>query len=128
MYITNTTPDPSQLKGELYYDQMLVPMCSLLDYSKGGAFILCTSKNDMYEYYNRLKTRYNNIMVQYNQLDPLIVKFKENPRSILLGVKSLWEGVDVPGIGLRLVIIPKLPFPTPMDVILTEKKNNIKNI
>ena len=40
-----------------------------------------------------------------------------NPRAVVLGVASLWEGVDVPGEAVSLVVIARLPFPVPSDPI-----------
>jgi ATP-dependent DNA helicase DinG len=47
----------------------------------------------------------------------MLTEFKESPRSVLLGTQSFWEGVDVRGVGLKLLIIDKLPFPNPSDPI-----------
>ena len=45
---------------------------------------------------------------------PLLVKkFKADPSSVLLGVMSLWQGVDVPGDACQLVVVDRLPFPRP---------------
>jgi ATP-dependent DNA helicase DinG len=43
----------------------------------------------------------------------MIERFKANPRAVLLGTDSFWQGVDVPGDALQMVIIPKLPFAVP---------------
>jgi ATP-dependent DNA helicase DinG len=54
------------------------------------------------------------ILVQGEESLPLLVKrFKEQPTSCLLGVMSLWQGVDVPGDACQLVVIDRLPFPRP---------------
>ena len=47
----------------------------------------------------------------------MLAEFKDSPRSVLLGTQSFWEGVDVRGAGLKLLIIDKLPFPNPSDPI-----------
>jgi ATP-dependent DNA helicase DinG len=54
----------------------------------------------------------------YSQADNLprthmLERFKANPRAVLLGTDSFWQGVDVPGDALQMVIIPKLPFSVP---------------
>ena len=51
----------------------------------------------------------------------LIAGFKENKGSILMGTDSFWEGIDVSGLDLTLLIIDKLPFPVPDDPILKQK-------
>jgi ATP-dependent DNA helicase DinG len=47
------------------------------------------------------------------QLPILIRKFRTDPHSCLMGVMSLWQGVDVPGDACQLVVIDRLPFPRP---------------
>jgi ATP-dependent DNA helicase DinG len=54
--------------------------------------------------------------------EPLLDWFKNTPRAVLFAVKTFWEGVDVPGLGLRLVVIPRLPFPNAGDVVLQARK------
>jgi ATP-dependent DNA helicase DinG len=51
----------------------------------------------------------------------MLEQFKQNPRSVLLGTDSFWEGVDVPGDALQTVIIARLPFGVP-DRPLTEAR------
>ena len=51
----------------------------------------------------------------------MVELFKKDPRAVLLGTDSFWQGVDVPGDALQLVIITKLPFSVP-DRPLTEAR------
>ena len=54
------------------------------------------------------------ILVQGEESLPLLVKrFRAEPSTCLLGVMSLWQGVDVPGDACQLVVIDRLPFPRP---------------
>jgi ATP-dependent DNA helicase DinG len=54
------------------------------------------------------------ILLQGEEALPLLVKrFRSEPTSCLLGVMSLWQGVDVPGEACQLVVIDRLPFPRP---------------
>ncbi|WP_344133432.1 ATP-dependent DNA helicase [Luedemannella flava] len=54
------------------------------------------------------------ILVQGEEALPLLVKrFRAEPTTCLLGVMSLWQGVDVPGDACQLVVIDRLPFPRP---------------
>ena len=93
--------------------------------SKGGAFILCVSREDLEGIADALRayttTEYR-LGIQERSDDASVAWFKEDPRSVLLGLKSLWEGVDVPGMGLRMVIVPRLPFPYQGDVLLQTRK------
>jgi ATP-dependent DNA helicase DinG len=47
--------------------------------------------------------------------DALLSWFKETPHSVLLATRSFWEGVDIPGEELSMVVLDKMPFPTPGD-------------
>jgi ATP-dependent DNA helicase DinG len=51
--------------------------------------------------------------------------FKEEKRPVLFATKSFWEGVSIEGKQLRMVVIPKVPFPSPVDPIMDEKKRII---
>lgn len=54
------------------------------------------------------------VLLQGEESLPLLVRrFREHPASCLLGVMSLWQGVDVPGDACQLVVIDRLPFPRP---------------
>jgi ATP-dependent DNA helicase DinG len=54
------------------------------------------------------------VLVQGEEALPLLVRrFREERDSCLLGVMSLWQGVDVPGDACQLVLIDRLPFPRP---------------
>lgn len=51
-------------------------------------------------------------------LDGLVAMFRKERGACLLGCQSLWEGVDFPGDALKLLVIPKLPFPNPMEPLV----------
>jgi ATP-dependent DNA helicase DinG len=56
----------------------------------------------------------------------MIESFKQNPRGVLLGTDSFWQGVDVPGDALRNVIITKLPFSVPDQPLLQARLEAIR--
>ena len=53
----------------------------------------------------------------------LLTLFKENPTSVLFGTGSFWQGIDVPGKSLEIVIIEKLPFPNPSEPLVGAKSD-----
>jgi len=48
----------------------------------------------------------------------IVARFKKSPETVLIGTYSFWEGVDVPGENLSVVLIPKLPFSPPNDPVV----------
>ena len=91
--------------------------------SQGGALVLFTSYKMMNDVYSELVsegfTSEFKIFCQGkdNSKKEMLKKFRRNINSSLFAVSSFWEGVDVPGDSLRLVIITKLPFISPTDPI-----------
>ncbi|WP_318263164.1 ATP-dependent DNA helicase [Mycolicibacterium goodii] len=55
----------------------------------------------------------------------LVQQFSADPQTSLFGTLSLWQGVDVPGPSLQLVIIDRIPFPRPDDPLLTARQRAI---
>ena len=52
---------------------------------------------------------------------PLVDRFAADPRSILLGTISLWQGIDVPGPSCTLVVIDRIPFPRPDEPVMAAR-------
>ncbi|WP_199432771.1 ATP-dependent DNA helicase [Qaidamihabitans albus] len=56
----------------------------------------------------------------------LVRKFAEDPRTCLFGTLSLWQGVDVPGPSLQLVLVDRLPFPRPDDPVSSARQRAVE--
>jgi len=57
----------------------------------------------------------------------LMQQFLDEPRSVLVGSQSFWEGIDVPGDALQCVIIDKLPFPPPNDPLVEARVKRLES-
>lgn len=101
-------------------------LSKLLNFSKGRAFVLFTSYKDMKYFYDIVETDYPKL-IQDNGTSrvKLLEDFKKIPNAVLFATRSFWEGVDVQGDDLVLVVIHKLPFETPTDIVYSSKIEKI---
>jgi len=95
----------------------------LLAISRGRALVLFTSVRNMEAAYAALKdTIPMRVMIQGDApKGALLAEFRDDVSSVLFATSSFWEGIDVPGEALSLVIIDKLPFDRPTDPIIEAK-------
>ncbi len=109
------------------YDQVW-EIEELLKASRGRAFVLFTSYQDMRRFHEQVTVPYPKlIQTQDNSRTTLLEEFKNTPNAVLFATKSFWEGVDVRGEQLSQVIIHKLPFSNPSDIIYASKTEKIDN-
>lgn len=114
LYIPRHLPVPSDDPGYAY--DSANEMLALLEASHGGAFLLFTSYralNAAYEHLTQSDLPYPLLRQGEMPNGKLVQTFKAEKDAVLLGTQSFWEGVDVPGADLRLVIIDRLPFAVP---------------
>ena len=96
-----------------------------VDAAKGGAFVLFTS----YDMLNKCAERLSHLPLFVQGDLPrhqLLEEYKAQKNGILLGTDSFWEGVDVAGDALKLVIIMKLPFPVPSEPLIQARAEAMK--
>lgn len=127
LYVSSTSPDAGTRNAE-YYERMCAEVHELLEASRGGAFVLCASTDDMNALHDGIykmtmgKMGYRLGKQTGASPEVTVQWFLADPTSVLVGLKTYWEGVDIPGDALRLVVIPRLPFPNFGDVILRARK------
>ncbi|XVJ58365.1 MAG: helicase [Tepidisphaera sp.] len=96
----------------------------------GGAFVLFTSFATLNAVARAIRPRLESLGMPVlgqsidGSREEILRRFRDDPRSVLLGASSFWQGVDVRGQGLRNVIITKLPFEPP-DRPLTEARGEL---
>jgi ATP-dependent DNA helicase DinG len=114
LYLPSHLPAPSDDPG--YLHQSLEEMLGLISASRGGAFLLFTSHRALNAAYALLlQSDLPYPLLRQGEMPNarLVEAFKQEKDAVLLGTQSFWEGVDVPGLGLRLVIIDRIPFAMP---------------
>ncbi len=125
LYVPNGLPEPN---SEGYTDAVVQAALPLIEASKGRAFMLFTSLRAMQRAYEILQAEFDRKNLKYPLMiqgegsrNELLARFREHGNAVLLGSQSFWEGVDVRGEALSLVIIDKLPFAPPDDPVLAAR-------
>ncbi|MGH8317706.1 MAG: ATP-dependent DNA helicase [Steroidobacteraceae bacterium] len=104
----------------------------LIEASRGGAFVLFTSHRALAGAAALWRQRQpgilrHRLLVQgEGPREQLLREFREDGGAVLLGTTSFWEGVDVKGSALRLVVIEKLPFASPDDPLVRARVEHLE--
>ncbi len=121
LYLPQAMPDPTDPR---YVEAVVEATRPLIEASGGGAFLLFTSHRALTRAAQLLRDKPlglpdSPLLVQgESPREQLLREFREHGSAVLLGTSSFWEGVDVKGEALRLVIIEKLPFASPEDPLV----------
>jgi ATP-dependent DNA helicase DinG len=121
---------PQYGDGEEAYAEMLTDEVErLVRASQGRAFVLCTSARRMRYLYDALWPRlpFNCLRQGLASRAELLDEFKSHADgAVLFATRSFWEGVDVPGDALSLVIIDKLPFAPFRDPVYQRREQRVR--
>lgn len=125
LYVPANLPEPN---SEGYTEAVVQAALPLIEASKGRAFLLFTSLRAMQRAHDILIAEFDRRGWEYPLLlqgegsrNELLTRFRDHGNAVLLGSQSFWEGVDVRGEALSLVIIDKLPFAPPDDPVLAAR-------
>ncbi len=125
LYAPADMPDPN---SSTYTAAVAAVSLSVIQASRGRAFVLCTSLKAMREIHALLKEAFATNGIEYPLLlqgestrTELLERFRAHGNAVLVGSQSFWEGVDVRGEALSVVIIDKLPFAPPDDPVLSAR-------
>lgn len=130
LYIPANLPAPDRGAGaDAYRSALTEEIHALTEANRGNAFVLFTARDEMLDVAARLQFSSTGlrstlpVLVQ-DQISAtdLLKEFRATPNAVLLGLKSFWEGIDVVGEKLSLVIITKLPFPGRGDPVVNARR------
>jgi ATP-dependent DNA helicase DinG len=125
LYVPRNLPQPS---SPTFTDAVFDAALPAIEASGGGVFMLCTTLRAV----DRIATKLRDTIESRGWNYPLLVqgdasrtelleRFRSYGNAILVGSQSFWEGVDVRGDALSLVVIDKLPFAPPDDPVLSAR-------
>ncbi|MCD6351820.1 MAG: hypothetical protein J7M26_06860 [Armatimonadetes bacterium] len=124
-------PDP---RDSRHADAVIEVLARLARLSGGGVLGLFTARQRMLRAYEQLAPRIKKLGLTLLAQDVsgerwwLLEQMRADPSTVLLGVRSLWEGVDVPGHHLRCVVLEKLPFAVPDDPLVAARMEYLQRL
>ena len=116
-----TPKDLPPARAPVFLEKAAERVVELLQLTDGGAFVLTTSLTSMKTLHRLLEGRMGQRRLLLQGSAPkqaLLSAFRAAGDAVLVATQSFWEGVDVPGRALRLVVLEKLPFSVPTDPIV----------
>jgi ATP-dependent DNA helicase DinG len=120
LYLPADLPDP---RAADYLERAGAEITQLIALTGGGAFVLCTSLRMMRAFAERLRAELGERVLMQGDAPnaALLDRFRAHGSAVLVATMGFWQGVDVPGAALRLVIIDKLPFDVPSDPLIAAR-------
>ena len=125
-YVASDLPEPNA-PG---FDEACAERVSdLAAITGGGAFVLCTSNRAMRALHAALRGRVPGPLLVQGEAPKhvLLDRFRASGQATLVATMSFWEGVDVPGRALRLVVLDKIPFAVPTEPVVAARCAKIES-
>lgn len=125
LYLPPEMPDPREPD---FQEEAARRILRMLDITRGRAFCLFTSYQQMREIYERLLVEVSYPLLLHGTAPrkALLEEFRQTPNAVLFGTSSFWQGVDVQGEALSCVIVDRLPFAVPSDPVVQARMRAIE--
>jgi ATP-dependent DNA helicase DinG len=125
LYVPQHLPDP---RNPAFTSAASEEIVRLLELSRGRAFVLFTSYQQMRLVYDRIsfEIEFPTLLQGTAPRSALLEEFRSTPNAVLFATSSFWQGVDVQGEQLSCVIIDKLPFAVPSDPIVEARVKAVR--
>ena len=128
LYVPQNMPNPRSVDRDAFIEALVHESWPVIDLLAGRTFFLCTSYRAMEHAAEVLRQyivdndRDYKVLVQNeDSRQHLIDTFRKKPNTILVATMSFWEGIDIKGEKLSLVVIDKLPFAAQGDPVLAAR-------
>ncbi|WP_394777699.1 ATP-dependent DNA helicase, partial [Undibacterium sp.] len=125
LYVPEGMPQPNSFE---YMDAVIDTALPVIEAAGGRTFLLCTTIKAVKHSAERLRDEFQKRKLPFPLFvqgdagrTELLDRFRASGNGVLIGSQSFWEGVDVRGDALSLVIIDKLPFSPPDDPVLAAR-------
>jgi ATP-dependent DNA helicase DinG len=112
-----------------FIEQAAQRVAELVAITGGGAFVLTTSHKTLQQLARLLPSKLGGkkLLVQGTRPKAALTQaFRADGNAVLLATQSFWEGVDVPGRALRLVVLEKIPFSVPTDPVMVARGRELE--
>jgi ATP-dependent DNA helicase DinG len=124
LYVPRTLPTPSSSGFQAAAERELA---ALVEASRGRALVLCTSWRAVESFAAALSGLPYELLVQGDDVPArLAARFRDEVASVLVATRTFFEGFDVPGESLSLLVLDRLPFPRPDDPLLAERGRRVE--
>ncbi|HEU0165524.1 MAG TPA: helicase C-terminal domain-containing protein, partial [Thermomicrobiales bacterium] len=130
LFVTDDMPEPNDGRYQHELNQTLI---ELLAATEGRALVLFTSYSALQATHRAIKQplEQHGVVVLGQRIDgsarQLIERLRSTPGTVVLGTSTFWEGVDIVGDALSLLVITKLPFPVPSEPVIEARSELLDN-
>ena len=125
LYLVDDIPEPADIRGhQMSINRGLIDLCKA---TGGRTLVLFTSYSQLQKTAKAISRplAQEGIIVYEQGSGPsphtLLKSFQQAEQSVLLGTRAFWEGVDIPGQDLSVLVIAKLPFQVPSDPVVAAR-------
>jgi ATP-dependent DNA helicase DinG len=124
LYVAKDLPDPGRA-NDAWIEQGGERLCRLVNAAGGRALVLCTSHASVRRFADLLREETTHDVLAQGDADVgrLTRAFVEDETSVLVGTRSFWQGIDAPGVACVLVVIDRIPFPSPGDPLHAARRD-----
>jgi ATP-dependent DNA helicase DinG len=124
LYVGKDLPDPGRAR-DAWLEAAGERLVRLVNAAGGRALVLCTSRANVDRLAQLLRDETDHDVLAQGDADvgTLSRTFAEDEASVLVGTRSFWAGIDTPGVSCVLVVIDRIPFPSPSEPLNAARRS-----